>query len=432
MDAANHSNSRSSATAEHLSCTDSYLDVQDEFIKMQAHLSKDCDAVKKLSYALQQAHSALEAMTVRHNEGEDKWNVSFVDLRAQLEQETAHVRETLEEAVAARERLLLDNAEHVCELRKVSAARASAEQAVEDRMRELSLATAEMSCTRKTMEKAVQDCAQLRLELDRSQQALHAAEGRAGDLDKTMINLTSQLDVSQSKVHIMTTDLQALSSEKDGITHQLADAKEQIETLSREKVAWQAKDAILGRQASDARGEVDEMRTAIAAQAAAAAKAAEEAVVSVRALEHDAFSKKETIADLRQHNLSLQSELDLSQGQVTHSAQHLKDLQKEIEQERASSLKTAAELQNKVALATQAGMQVWSVIMRRDAVGGGVAETDAQENSVGIVVMQSKSKPPRLAIEQLQPESSAAENGKLKVGDSLIQVQAASRKLIAY
>jgi predicted nucleic acid-binding Zn-ribbon protein len=230
----------------------------------------------------------------------------------------------------------------------------------------------------------------------------------------------------------MTTDLQALSSEKDGITHQLADAKEQIETLSREKVAWQAKDAILGRQASDARGEVDEMRTAIAAQAAAAAKAAEEAVVSVRALEHDAFSKKETIADLRQHNLSLQSELDLSQGQVTHSAQHLKDLQKEIEQERASSLKTAAELQNKVALATQAGMQVWSVIMRRDAVGGGVAETDAQENSVGIVVMQSKSKPPRLAIEQLQPESSAAENGKLKVGDSLIQVQAASRKLIAY
>lgn len=126
---------------------------------MQAHLSKDCDAFKKLSYALQQAHSALEAMTVRHNEGEDKWNVSFVDLRAQLEQETAHVRETLEEAVAARERLLLDNAEHVCELRKVSAARASAEQAVEDRRRELSLATAEMSCARKTMEKAVQDCA---------------------------------------------------------------------------------------------------------------------------------------------------------------------------------------------------------------------------------------------------------------------------------
>jgi hypothetical protein len=232
-----------------------------------------------------------------------------------------------------------------------------------------------------------------------------------------MINLTSQLDVAQSKVRIMIMESQALSSEKDGITHQLADAKEQIEALSREKVAWQAKDAILGRQASDARGEVDEVRAAIAAQAAAAAKAAEEAAVRVRALEHDAFSKNETIEDLRQHNLSLKSELDLSPGQVTHSAQHLKDLQKEIELERASSLKKAAELQDRVALATQAGMQVWSAIMRRDALRGGVAETEAQENSVGIMVMQAKSKQPRLVIEGVQKRYSLSPQ-LLRMGSS--------------
>ena len=84
MDAANHSNSRSSATAEHLSCTDSYLDVQNEFIKMQAHLSKDCDAVKKLkdtAAKLHQRESELRTLA------DEEANLKRILLQLQLDKD---------------------------------------------------------------------------------------------------------------------------------------------------------------------------------------------------------------------------------------------------------------------------------------------------------------------------------------------------------